>query len=102
MSTARILKWISGGLEGILAIPVLGGLIVVTNSYTPLVVMLVLHIITLVISIRAQVNKYGSIMGIITSCLAWIPILGWFLHILAAILLMIDAVKNDSKTVQIS
>lgn len=101
MSTARIMKWISGALEGVLAIPILGGLIVMFNSYTPLIVMLVLHIVTLAISIQAKVNKHGSILGIVTSCLAWIPILGWIMHILSALFLMIDAARDDRKTVDI-
>lgn len=63
MSTARILKWISGILEAVLAIPVLGGLIVLGNGYAPLGVMLILHIITMAVSSQAGVKKHGSILG---------------------------------------
>lgn len=41
VSTAQILKWISGILEALLAIPVLGGLIILGNGYVPLGVMLI-------------------------------------------------------------
>ncbi|GGA43202.1 hypothetical protein GCM10007416_15330 [Kroppenstedtia guangzhouensis] len=96
MSTAQILKWISGILEALLAIPVLGGLIILGNGYVPLGVMLILHIITMVVSSQAGVKKHGSILGIITSCLGWIPVLGWMLHAVTAIALILDAAKNDT------
>ncbi|EGK08254.1 hypothetical protein ACFQ49_13750 [Kroppenstedtia eburnea] len=97
MSTARILKWISGILEAVLAIPVLGGLIVLGNGYAPLGVMLILHIITMAVSSQAGVKKHGSILGIITSCLGWIPVLGWILHAVTAIALILDAAKSDTQ-----
>ncbi|MFD1428382.1 hypothetical protein JOD24_003141 [Kroppenstedtia sanguinis] len=96
MSAARIFKWITGILEAVLAIPMLGGLVILGNGYAPLGLMLILHIITMVISSRNRVKKYGSVLGIITSCLGWIPILGWILHAVTAIALIWDASKNDA------
>ncbi len=37
----------------------------------------------------------GSVLGIVTSCIAWIPLLGWIMHLLSAILLIIGAVTKD-------
>jgi hypothetical protein len=96
MSGSRILKWVTGGLEAILGIPVLGGIIVIGLSWTPLFVMLVLHIITLVLSKRNNEPIYGSMLGIVTSLVAWIPVVGWILHVLSAIFLMVSAGKKSN------
>ncbi|TMW72276.1 hypothetical protein [Alteribacter natronophilus] len=95
MSTSRILKWVSGGLEAILGIPILGGMIVISLAYTPLLFMLALHIVTLVLTKKDGGASTGSILGIITSCIAWIPFVGMVMHILTAIFLMVDASKPD-------
>lgn len=97
MSTSRILKWITGGLEAFLGIPILGGLIVFGFLYTPLLVMLVLHIITLVFTIQENGDKAPSILGIVTSCIAWIPIVGMIMHMITAILLMVSASRRVPK-----
>lgn len=97
MSVSRILKWITGGLEAFLGIPVIGGAFIVSLLWLPLAVMLVLHIITLVLTKKDGGPAVGSILGIITSCLGWIPVVGMILHILSAIFLMINAATPDNK-----
>lgn len=99
MSVSRILKWLTGGLEAILGIPILGGTIVISLAWAPLIFMLVLHIITLVLTKKDGGATVGSILGIVTSCLAWIPFIGMIMHILSAIFLMIDASKKDNKQI---
>lgn len=93
MKISTVLKWVSGGLEALLGIPFLGGLIVLSMAWTPLFFMAALHIATLIFSVMEGKNKHGSIFGIITSCLAWIPFVGMILHIISAIILLIDAYK---------
>lgn len=96
MSTSKILKWVSGGLEALLGVPILGGTIVVGLVWTPLAMMLILHIVTLVITKKeGGGSTTGSILGIITSCVAWIPIVGMIMHIITAIILMLDAAKAE-------
>ncbi|MBO1002800.1 hypothetical protein ACFSKI_04075 [Pseudogracilibacillus auburnensis] len=95
MSSSRILKWISGGLELFLAIPLLGASIIIGNYYLPLIGMLGLHIASLVIASSSNTSTVGNILGIVTSCLAWIPLLGWLLHLITGIILVVDASKND-------
>lgn len=95
MSSSRIMKWITGGLEALLAIPLVGGTIVIGFYYIPLVVMLILHIITLVMSIRQNGTIYGSVLGIVTSLIAWIPFVGWVMHVITAIFLMVSASKPE-------
>jgi uncharacterized membrane protein len=95
LSNARMMRWLTAGFELILGIPFLGGMIVIGSGYTALGVMLLLHIVTLVLSSGRKEPGYGSIMGIVTSVLAWIPILGWILHLLTAILLGISALQGS-------
>lgn len=97
MTSSRILKWVTGSFEILLGIPILGGAFILGTYYTPLVVMLILHIVTLILSAKNKEAKYGSILGIITSVVAWIPIVGMILHIISGILLMVTAAKNDSQ-----
>jgi hypothetical protein len=97
MGTSTTLKWISGGLEAFLGIPILGGAIVIGFGWTPLLVMLVLHIVTLIFSVNEFQNKHGSIMGIITSLLAWIPVVGMILHIITGLILLIDAFRSKTR-----
>lgn len=44
---------------------------------------------------------HGSILGIITSVIAWIPILGMLMHILTAVFLMIDAYQTQKRDTMI-
>ncbi|ADU32474.1 membrane protein [Evansella cellulosilytica] len=96
MSPSRILKWVTGGLEAILAIPVLGASIIIGLLWIPLFVMLVLHIITLILTKKDGGKTTGSILGIVTSCVGWIPFVGWVMHVLTAIFLMINASQPDN------
>ncbi|WP_425454252.1 hypothetical protein [Peribacillus asahii] len=95
MGASRLLKWVSGGLEALLGIPLLGGSIVVGLYWTPLLVMLALHIVSLIISSKENRKKTGHILGIVTSCVAWIPFVGMIMHIISAIFLMIEAGKDE-------
>lgn len=95
-NTSTILKWVTGGLEIFWGIPIIGGTLVVSLLWTPLLLMLVLHIITLVFSIQENKKVHGSILGIITSVIALIPILGMIMHIITGILLLIDANKEQT------
>lgn len=94
MSNSRIMKWITGGLEIFLAIPIIGAAVVMGLFWTPLVIMLILHIVTLVLSSQNGETKYGSVLGIVTSCVAWIPFVGWVMHLLSGIFLMVSAAQN--------
>lgn len=94
MSTGRILKWVTGAMEAFLGIPILGGTTVMAFLYVPLMVMLILHIITLVYCSQEGLDKTPSTLGIITSCIAWIPFVGMVMHIISAIFLLLSAAKE--------
>ncbi len=93
--TSRILKWVSGGLEALWGIPLLGGTLVISLAYTPLILMLALHVVGLVFAIKTNKVRTGHIMGIVCSAIAWIPIVGMIMHILTAIFLLIEAAKDN-------
>lgn len=95
MSPSKVLKWVTGGLEALLGIPILGATIVIGFLWIPLGVMLILHIITLVLTSKEEGSITGSVLGIVTSCIAWIPFIGMVMHIISAIFLMIDAAKPE-------
>lgn len=101
MTASRILKWVTGGFEAILGIPILGASIVLGLAYTPLILMLILHIITLILTKKDNGPAVGSILGIVTSVVAVIPFVGFVMHILTAVFLMINAATpNNPNTVQ--
>ncbi|MET3700141.1 hypothetical protein SAMN05877753_11912 [Bacillus oleivorans] len=93
MTISAILKWITGGLEAMVGIPLIGGILILSTLWAPLFILLGLHILTLVFSIREKQNTHGSILGIVTSCIAWIPFVGMIMHIITAIFLLTDAYK---------
>src|SRR5690625_6292762 len=84
LSPSRILKWVTGAMEAILGVPFLGAAIIVGFWWIPLGIMLVLHIITLVLTQKDGGPTTGSILGIVTSCIGWIPFVGMVMHILSA------------------
>ena len=88
------MKLLTGVLEAVLAIPVIGGLIVLISGYWILVVMCVLHAVTLMIAVRNGDSYHGPVLGIVTSMLAWIPFLGWMLHLATAVLLLMSALRS--------
>lgn len=100
MSPSKILKWITGGAEAFLGIPFIGGIYIISQGWTPLFVMLILHIITLLMTKKDGGITGGSVIGIITSVVAWIPIVGMLMHIITAIVLFITALMPNSNVVK--
>lgn len=87
----RTLKWVSGGLEAVLGIPILGGLIVFGTGYNALWLMLAFHIVVVVLTARAGRVSKGNIVGIVASTVGVIPVVGMLLHMAAAITILLDA-----------
>lgn len=98
MSVSRILKWVTGAFEAFLGFPILGASFIIYFLWTPLFVMLILHIVTLILTKKDGGATTGSILGIVTSLVAWIPGVGIVMHILSAIFLMVNAATPDSKS----
>ncbi|TDL35443.1 hypothetical protein E2R51_06965 [Jeotgalibacillus sp. S-D1] len=97
MKTSTTLKWITGGLEAFFSIPILGGIVILSFGWTPLWIMLGLHIITLIFSVREFEGKSGSILGIVTCLVGVIPFLGFALHVATSVVLLIDAARTTAR-----
>lgn len=97
MSLSRLMKFVTGGMEAFLGIPVLGGAFVLFTGYTALWVMLALHIVTLLICHKEKAGRLGSVVGIVTSCVAVIPVLGMIMHIISAIVLVLSALAQQDR-----
>jgi predicted branched-subunit amino acid permease len=97
MNLSRLLKWITGGIEAFLGIPILGGLIIVGSGWAPLQFMFVLHLITLVVCVIQKEKFHGSVLGLITSVVGYLPFLGMAMHIVTALVLFWDAAKGSRK-----
>jgi len=97
MSSGKILKVVTGIMETFLGIPFVGGMVVVSFLYLPLMVMMILHIITLVYCNQENIDKAPSTLGIVTSCLAWIPFVGMIMHLLTGVFLLTSALKEHDR-----
>lgn len=97
MKISVALMWITGLAEGLLAIPLIGGTFVISTGYAALGVMFLLHAVTLFFCFREYSPKSGSILGIITSLVAWIPLIGWAMHLLTAAVLLISAGLSNGR-----
>ncbi|MBY6037703.1 hypothetical protein KUV80_13615 [Fictibacillus nanhaiensis] len=95
MNVSRLLKMVTGGIEAFLGIPFLGGSIILASAWAPLQVMFFLHLVTLIICIVQKERFHGSILGLITSVVGYVPILGMLMHIVTALVLFIDASRGS-------
>ncbi|GEN53552.1 hypothetical protein [Halobacillus faecis] len=96
MKLSTLLKWLTGGCEAFLAIPIAGGAFIFSNAWLPLLFMFVFHLITLVVSAKDKRPYVGSILGMITSAIGAIPFIGWVMHTVTAIVLLINAGRSTS------
>ena len=84
---SKNIKLISAIFETILAVPFLGGFFVLMTAWMLLAVGLVLGIVGVIICSKEKTNKSGHILQIITSCIGWIPVIGWLMHLITAVVL---------------
>lgn len=87
-----VLALLATVFEGVLAIPVIGGSIVIGTYYGALGVMFLLHAAVLVLRI---LDKKGDSLvapgfGMVASVLAVVPFLGFVLHVVTFILYIVD------------
>ena len=97
MKTHKIFQLITAILESILAVPFLGAVIILGLGWSPLFLMLILHIVTLLFCNEVNAEKKGSILGILASVLGWIPIVGLLLHIVTTFFLWKAFLKEDRR-----
>ena len=97
MNYSTGMKWITAIAEAFLAIPIIGGVFVIRRVILCLTSMFVLHAITLILSIRDMQGKGASILGLVTSVVSVIPIVGWFMHGITAGALFISAITSTRR-----
>ncbi|PRO67299.1 hypothetical protein [Alkalicoccus urumqiensis] len=97
MKLSAFSKFASGGFEALLAIPFIGGSIVVFSGYSALSIALVLHIITLLIAFTYRTAKLPSVSGLVAVFLGWIPVVGWILHTIAAVWILASAFRDAAR-----
>jgi len=92
----NIMKWISGGCEAFLGIPIVGGTIILSLAWIPLFIMMAVHVIIIVIALKSKHDlPTGNIIGIGASVLGFIPGIGMVLHIVAAVFILLEALKTQ-------
>ncbi|TFJ92224.1 hypothetical protein [Lentibacillus salicampi] len=95
MSLSRIMKWVTGGCEAFLGIPIIGGSFILSTTWGALFVMFILHTVTLFIARNEKGSIAGSALGMVTSFIGVIPVIGMIMHIITAIILIIDGATRD-------
>jgi hypothetical protein len=94
----KILKWATFGFEAFLAIPIIGGAFILANGWTPLLIAGIMHAILVVMLLATnQKSIIGNLIGIVGALLGAIPVLGWFLHLIAAFVLFIESIYLSKK-----
>ena len=65
----------------------------------PLLLLIVLHITTILLAKKVDMNTYPHYIGIIVTLVAFFPYIVIVLHIIAAIFLLLDAASMNAKEV---
>ncbi len=56
--------------------------------------MFALHLVTLILSVKVGKSKTGPILGVVTSVIGGIPIVGMIMHIIAAVFNLIEGISD--------
>lgn len=96
--TVRVLKWIIMVFEGLFSMPIFGHLMYILTFIVVAPLMLTLHATTFHLSKKINEPSYPHNIGMITVAVAFIPIAGWFSHMLTlnAIMYGADNYKETS------
>lgn len=94
----KLFKWGTFAYEAFLALPFIGGTFVVANAWVPLGVAFLLHAVAVVILLRERGPVIGNVVGIVTSVVALIPFVGWFMHAVTAIILLVEGISASRRS----
>ncbi|MCR6097668.1 hypothetical protein HXA34_04235 [Salipaludibacillus agaradhaerens] len=103
MSNSTVMKFVSGGFNLFFCIPVISWVFVVGLSAMPLFLLFILHLVTFIFSLIDKRRFHGSVVGMTAAFMGWIPVLGFFMHVIATTLLIVDGFmsRKDDKEVEI-
>ncbi|MGE7859815.1 hypothetical protein ACQKOA_01980 [Bacillus mobilis] len=95
----QALKWTTG-IYHLLLIPFCFLFLSRVNLYgIPLLLLIVLHITTILLSKKEGMNTYPHSIGIIVTLFAFFPYIELVLHFIAAVFLLLDAASTNKKEV---
>ncbi len=95
----QALKWTTG-IYHLLLIPFCFLFLSRVNLYgIPLLLLIALHITTILLFKKEGMNTYPHYIGIIVTLVAFFPYIDIFLHMIAAIFLLLDAASTNAKEV---
>ncbi|MDD8001517.1 hypothetical protein [Bacillus cereus] len=95
----QALKWTTG-IYHLLLLPCYYVFPSLVNLYgIPLLLLIVLHITTILLSKKEGLNTYSNYIGIIITLVAFFPYIVIVLHMIAAIFLLLDAASTNAKEV---
>ena len=94
---AKLFKWGTFVYEAFLALPLIGGIFIVANGWVPLAIAFLLHAVAVVVLQRERKPIIGNVLGIITSIVAFIPFVGWIMHGITAIVLLVEAISSSRR-----
>lgn len=97
-SIGKLFKWGTFAYEAFLALPFIGGAFVVANAWAPLGVAFLLHAIAVVILLRERGPIVGNIVGVVTSVVALIPFVGWIMHAITAVILLVEGISGSRRS----
>jgi len=97
-SLAKLLKWGTFAYEAFLALPIIGGLFIVANGWIPLGIAFLLHVITIVVLLKERGPVIGNGIGVVTSIVGFVPILGWVMHGITALVLLFESISTSRRT----
>ncbi len=97
MRTAAFGYLVAGIFELVMAIPFLGWLIGVGSFGVMWIAGIVINIVVIVALINRKKPIYANIVAIVANVLGVVPVLGWFLHLMATVLLFILFFKEEKR-----
>ncbi|AIQ27205.1 membrane protein [Paenibacillus sp. FSL P4-0081] len=93
----KLFKWGTFAYEAFLALPFIGGAFVVANAWVPLGVAFLLHAVAVIILLRERGSIIGNAVGIITSVVGLIPFVGWIMHAITALILLVEGISGSRR-----
>ncbi|MEG7967650.1 MULTISPECIES: hypothetical protein [Bacillus cereus group] len=95
----QALKWTTG-IYHLLLFPCYYLFLSHVNLYgIPLLLLIVLHITTILLAKKVDMNTYPHSIGIIVTLVAFFPFIEIVLHMIAAFFLLLDAASTTKKEV---
>ncbi|MDJ1474501.1 hypothetical protein QBX67_03460 [Bacillus sp. LS15-K4] len=94
----QALKWTTG-IYHLLLIPFCYLFLNHANLYGIPLLVIALHITTILLAKKEGMNTYPHYIGIIVTLVAFFPYIEMFLHIIAAVFLLLDAASMNAKEV---